>query len=944
MDSRTVFVSLWMLLSSTASGIRLDGNGYVDIVIAIGSKVPQDDTLIDKIKEMVTEGSFYLYDALDEKVYFREVTILVPPEWNGTDFTRARTESFGRAKIRIDNANPFYGVEPYTNLYGECGTEGEYIHFTPEYLLNDDLIELYGARGRVFVHEWAHVRWGVYDEYNGKQPFYHSDGQIEATRCSKDIIGQFREVTAERFLRPCLIDPQTSLYTGNCTFFPDRNQITNSSIMYFPSLDPVTAFCQENEHNNEAPNMQNKKCANKATWTVIFEDSVDKDALRSLKPPEIPPPPPSFRIVQRKTRVVCLILDVSGSMRGPRILQLQQAATHFLRNIFEDQARVGIVTFSTFASTLSPLTTIDSDTTRENLIKLLPKAADGWTNMCLGLSQGLQVLRGDNGNVLGDELIFLTDGQATDDIRSCAPIAIESGAIIHTLAFGNRADPVLIEMSDKTGGIFLLASDDVTSNQLMDAFASLILSTGDYTKEPVQLESAGKTTSDWFNGTVSVDQTVGNKTSFVIIYGIGFPSIYIQSPSGLVYTQTNMSHDRLLKTITLNIPGTAEPGDWKYSIQTTIIQSLTITVTSQASHDDVNPIIVKTHMNQQSSDGTKPMIVFAEVSHNYRPVINAEVWATLESETGSVHTLQLLDNGAGADAFKDDGIYSRYFIQLENGRNSLKIRVTNQEGQTRFAAQKQSGAPYVPGYVLNGVVELNPPKPPVSVEPLEVENFTRTATGESFVVTLSGTTPPNFPPNRITDLSAEIQEDTVLLSWTAPGEDLDQGTAKSYEIRWSFDLDMLRNNFSNSHAVNTSGVSPQEAGLVEQHSFNFSFPIQNGTILFFAVQSEDEQNAKSETSNIAQASKILPAPILPVISTPKPTGISTSKPTGISTPKPTGISNPRPPGISNPGMNLTVLVISLCAVTMVICFIVAVTTLAVRRRNLAAESKVALTV
>ncbi|RXN08350.1 epithelial chloride channel -like protein [Labeo rohita] len=474
--------------------------------------------------EMVTEGSFYLYDALDEKVYFREVTILVPPEWNGTDFTRARTESFGRAKIRIDNANPFYGVEPYTNLYGECGTEGEYIHFTPEYLLNDDLIELYGARGRVFVHEWAHVRWGVYDEYNGKQPFYHSDGQIEATRCSKDIIGQFREVTAERFLRPCLIDPQTSLYTGNCTFFPDRNQITNSSIMYFPSLDP-----------------------------------------------------------------------------GPRILQLQQAATHFLRNIFEDQARVGIVTFSTFASTLSPLTTIDSDTTRENLIKLLPKAADGWTNMCLGLSQGLQVLRGDNGNVLGDELIFLTDGQATDDIRSCAPIAIESGAIIHTLAFGNRADPVLIEMSDKTGGIFLLASDDVTSNQLMDAFASLILSTGDYTKEPVQLESAGKTTSDWFNGTVSVDQTVGNKTSFVIIYGIG-------------------------------------------------------------------------------------------------------------------------------------------------------------------------------------VVELNPPKPPVSVEPLEVENFTRTATGESFVVTLSGTTPPNFPPNRITDLSAEIQEDTVLLSWTAPGEDLDQGTVISISV------------------------------------------------------------------------------------------------------------------------------------------------------------------
>ncbi len=75
----------------------------------------------------------------------------------------------------------------------------------------------------------------------------------------------------------------------------------------------MTAFCRENEHNYEAPNMQYMNCG-KVTWTVIFEDSVDKDALPSLKPPEFPPPPPSFKIVQRKQRVVCLILDVSGSM------------------------------------------------------------------------------------------------------------------------------------------------------------------------------------------------------------------------------------------------------------------------------------------------------------------------------------------------------------------------------------------------------------------------------------------------------------------------------------------------------------------------------------------------------------------------------------------------------------------------------------------------------
>ncbi len=61
MDSRTMFVLLWMLLSSTSTGIKLDGNGYVDIVIAISSKVPQDNTLVDKIKVNMFCFCFLVY-------------------------------------------------------------------------------------------------------------------------------------------------------------------------------------------------------------------------------------------------------------------------------------------------------------------------------------------------------------------------------------------------------------------------------------------------------------------------------------------------------------------------------------------------------------------------------------------------------------------------------------------------------------------------------------------------------------------------------------------------------------------------------------------------------------------------------------------------------------------------------------------------------------------
>ncbi|XP_067220887.1 calcium-activated chloride channel regulator 4-like isoform X2 [Chanodichthys erythropterus] len=866
MDSRTVMV-LWMLLSSS-TGIKLDGNGYVDVTIAISSRVPQDNTLIDKIKDMVTKGSIHLHQALDKKVFFKEATILVPPHWNSKEFTKARTESYEKANIRIDNANPAYGDEPYTLQYGECGAEALFIHFTPDFLRDDTLTKTYGSRGKVLVHEWAHLRWGVYDEYSETNPFYQSNGRIEATRCSKNIKGQFYDES----LQPCHIDPQTLLPTKGCKFFPNKYQNTDSSIMFFPSLDSVSTFCRENEHNYEAQNLQNKKCG-KATRTVIFEDSVDKDALRSLKPLLSSPPAPTFKVVQRKHRVVCLVLDVSGSMTGSRILRQQQAATHFLQTIIEDQASVGIVTFSSDALTLSPLTTIDSESTREKLIKLLPKVADGGTYICKGLNLGLQVLEKDNGDVIGDEIIFLTDGEASDDINTCVTAAIECGAIIHTIALGDKADKALREMADKTGGKFITASDDILSNQLLNGFSSLTITTGDQTKDPVQIDSEGIKTSDWFNGTILVDQTIGTKTSFIITYETSLPDISIQSPSGSTYKQVQMRHDEAAKTVTLKVPGTAQHGDWKYSIQTTISQSVTVTATSQAAQAEVPPIVVKARMNQQLSDGTKPLIVFAEVSQNYRPVINAKVWATLESESGFPQELQLLDNGAGADAFQNDGIYSRYFTKFENGRSSLKVRVKNQDGQARFIVPKRGGAPYVPGYVVNGK--------PLVILKIRKEKLTFRPTAQS-----------------ITDLSAEIQEDSVLLSWTAPGEDLDQGTAKSYEIRWSYDLQMLQENFSNAHAVNTSAVSPLEAGSVEQHSFNLSFTIQNGTTIFFAVQSEDKENTKSETSNIAQASKILP--------------------------------DPTPSAISNPGLNLTVLVISLCVVAMVV---VAVIIWSVRRRQ-----------
>lgn len=62
-----------------------------------------------------------------------------------------------------------------------------------------------------------------------------------------------------------------------------------------------------------------------------------------------------------------------------------------------------------------------------------------------------QVLRKDDDKTIGDEIIFLTDGEATDNVQDCLHESVQSGAIIHTIALGPSAANVLRTMAAQTG-------------------------------------------------------------------------------------------------------------------------------------------------------------------------------------------------------------------------------------------------------------------------------------------------------------------------------------------------------------------------------------------------------------------------------------------------------------------------------------------------------------
>lgn len=72
----------------------------------------------------------------------------------------------------------------------------------------------------------------------------------------------------------------------------------------------VVEFCTEKNHNKEAPNAQNQRCNLRSTWEVI-QGSED---FQKSTPMTTQPPTPTFSLLQIGQRILCLVLDKSGSM------------------------------------------------------------------------------------------------------------------------------------------------------------------------------------------------------------------------------------------------------------------------------------------------------------------------------------------------------------------------------------------------------------------------------------------------------------------------------------------------------------------------------------------------------------------------------------------------------------------------------------------------------
>lgn len=372
------------------------------------------------------------------------------------------------------------------------------------------------------------------------------------------------------------------------------------------------------------------------------------------------------------------------------------------------------------------------------------------------------------------------------------------------------------------------------------------------------------------SGTVTFDNTVGNESLFSVTWQpySEAPDVLLQDPNAKAYTTEDFVTDFTSGIAHLQIPGTTEAGKWTYTVINTLnsSQALTVTVTSRAADHDVPPVTVKVHMNEDTLRFPEPLLLYAQVTHGFSPVLEAHVTAIIEHRYGTPFILELTDDGAGADAVKNDGIYSKYFFApAGNGRHSLKVRVQGKHNSPiRDDSPSWSRAMYVPGYIENGKIQMNPPQPLFTEADIHTitEGFSRTATGGSFVVSQlpSGPQLDVFPPCRIVDFQVETDDVNIYFSWTSPGDNYDQGQASAYEIRMNESPRKLKYNFVNATSFNTSTLTPQLAGSRETVMFPLKdMPVGNSSSLYFAICTIDKSSLRSEVSNLVRANMWVPA-------------------------------------------------------------------------------------
>lgn len=181
---------------------------------------------------------------------------------------------------------------------------------------------------------------------------------------------------------------------------------------------------------------------------------------------------------ERKPIDLALVFDVSGSMRGEPLMDVQAAAVALLDSL-GPQDRVAIVAYSSDAWLVAPKTRLSASNRSDLKRKIQALNADGGTNISGGWELGYeQIQMRDRDSVR--RVMLLSDGQANEGIVDIGTLAnmtgtaMEWGVTTTSLGVGlDYNEDLLQSMARRGGGNYYFVYDNAPATSFDQELASL---------------------------------------------------------------------------------------------------------------------------------------------------------------------------------------------------------------------------------------------------------------------------------------------------------------------------------------------------------------------------------------------------------------------------------------------------------------------------------------
>jgi hypothetical protein len=434
-------------------------------------------------------------------------------------------------------------------------------------------------------------------------------------------------------------------------------------------------------------------------------------------------------IVWAGDQVVELMIDTSGSMGGGELDTAKIAANLLIGQLNEGETAIGVGEFDSSATQPYAITDIpDPDTG----VKAAAQAAvnglssGGGTNIEGASIFALNQTQGFQGGSRPSVVYLLTDGRSSVDVNNVVTQYQAASVPMITFGFGSNTDVALLTaLANGTSGAFFQSPTTLAEIQQAFIAANAAFSSNVFVASGSQGVAASATDSV----PLILDSTL-DSASVTLSYPGPESDVSLTlllpdgTDSGLTFDCSGTGEVSCSTTVDV-----AALGAGTYTAEVTNASGAEKEVSALVSG---SPSVAQPfEIDTSFTDVTYPeSFVIESVVRKGPALTGLEVVADVTDPASNTFEVKLLDDGVGADAIADDGVYSAAVNYDQDGVYSAVVRASNPNGtaQTTF----------------NGVsVSLREDGSAVIPTPQSVpENFARASTTSASV---SGTAADDHP-------------------------------------------------------------------------------------------------------------------------------------------------------------------------------------------------------